>query len=199
MTRTFIAVDLDDATRDALARLSRRVSRALPAARVPAPETLHITLAFLGELDDPRIEDAIQATREAAAGAAPFWLAPGRIGVFGPDHAPRVVWVGIGGQTGRLRALQRSLARALDARGFTPDDKPFSPHLTLARLTAPLDDASTLRLQQLRSEPPPRADSWRVEDLRVMRSDLSHAGARYTPLAIIPLVAPQLEPPSSSS
>lgn len=199
MTRTFIAADLDDATRDALARLLRRVSRALPTARVPAPETLHITLAFLDDLDDLRIEDAIQATRETAAGAAPFWLALGRIGVFGPDHAPRIVWLGIGGQTGRMRALQRGLTRALEARGFTPDDKPFSPHLTLARLTSPLDDAAALRLQQLRSEPPPRADSWRVEDVRVMRSDLSRAGARYTPMAIIPLDAPLQEPPDIHS
>lgn len=190
MTRAFIAVDLDGATRETIARLVRRVARALPTARIIAPETLHVTLAFLGELDDPRIEEAIAATREAAAGVAPFWLAPGRIGVFGPDHAPRVVWIGIDGQTGRLRALQRRLTRALEARAFTLDSKPFAPHLTLARLAAPLDEPSALRLHQLRSEPPPRAESWRVDGLRVMRSDLSHTGARYTPLAIIPLGAP---------
>lgn len=197
MTRTFIAVDLDDATRDALARLSRRVSRALPIARVTAPETLHITLAFLGELDDTQVADAIQAAREAAASAAPFSLALGRIGVFGPDHAPRVVWIGLGGQIGRLHALQRNLTRGLEARDFTLDSKPFAPHLTLARLTSRLDDASALRLHQLRSEPAPRADSWRVDDLRVMRSDLSRSGARYTPLAIIPLGAPLQEPPDT--
>ncbi len=187
MTRTFIAIDLDDPSREALARLSRRLARALPTARIVAPETLHITLAFLGELDDLRITDAIEATREAAVGATPFWLAPGRIGVFGPDYAPRVIWVAIGGQTGRLQSLQRHLTRALEARGFTLDGKPFAPHLTLARLTAPVSEDTALRLDQLRSEPPPRAESWKVEDVRVMRSNLSQTGARYTPLAVIPL------------
>ncbi len=198
MTRAFIAVDLDSATRDILARLTRRVARALPTARVVTPDSIHVTLAFLGELDDQRVEDAIAATREAAAGVAPFWLAPGRIGVFGPDQAPRVVWVGIEGQTGRLHALQRRLSHALDARGFTLDSKPFEPHLTLARLSTRLDEPSMLRLRQLRSEPPPRAESWKVDGLRVMRSDLSRAGARYTPLSIIPLGAPLQEPGDAS-
>jgi 2'-5' RNA ligase len=187
MTRTFIAVDLDSATHDALARLSRRVARALPTARIVNPDTIHMTLAFLGELDDLGVENAIAATREAAAEALPFWLTAGRIGVFGPEHAPRVVWVGIGGQTGKLRALQRRLTHELEERGFTPDDKPFAPHLTLARLNTPPDESSRLRLRELLSEPPLRGESWRVEDLRVMRSDLSRTGARYTPLAIIPL------------
>ncbi len=190
MTRTFIAVDLDGDTRDILSRLTRRVARALPTARVVIPDTLHLTLAFLGELDEPRVEEAIAATREAALGVAPFWLAPGRIGVFGPDYAPRVVWLGIEGQTGKLQALQRRLTRALDARGFTLDSTPFAPHLTLARIAARLDETALQRLSQLRSEPPPHTESWQVEDLRVMRSDLSRSGARYTPLAIIPLGEP---------
>lgn len=189
MTRTFIAIDLDNLTREALARLTRRMARALPTARTVAPETLHLTLAFLGELADARVTDAIEATREAAVGVAPFRLAPGRLGVFGPDYAPRVIWVAIGGQTGPLHALQRRLMRTLEAHGFALDSKPFAPHLTLARLTAPLGEDAALRLSQLRSEPLPRSESWQVEDVRVMRSDLSQTGARHTPLAIIPLAA----------
>lgn len=198
MTRTFIAVDLDDATRDILARLTRRVAREIPTARVVSPDAIHVTLAFLGELDDQRVADAIEAARETAAGASPFWLAPGRMGIFGPEYAPRVVWIGIGGQVGRLRALQRRLAHALDARGFPLDSKPFEPHLTLARLTTRIDEPAALRLRQLRSEPPPRSRTWNVDDLRVMRSDLSRSGARYTPLAVIPLAAPLQEPPNDA-
>lgn len=187
MTRTFIALDLDDPTREALVRLSRRLARAMPTARVAAPETLHITLAFLGELDDDRVADATQATRDAAGESAPFWLAPGRIGIFGPEGAPRVIWVGIGGQVGRLHALQRRLSHALAARGFALDGKAFSPHLTLARLNAPPGEAAMLRLRALRSEPPIRSDAWLIESVRVMRSDLAPGGARHAPLAIVPL------------
>ncbi|HEX9038847.1 MAG TPA: RNA 2',3'-cyclic phosphodiesterase [Ktedonobacterales bacterium] len=189
MTRVFIAVDLDAPTREALARLLRRVAHVLPRARVVAPETLHVTLAFLGELDDQRLAEAIAAAREVAAEAAPFSLAPGHIGIFGPDDAPRVIWLALGGQVRRLIALQRRLAHALEARGFTLDPRPFSPHLTLARLTAPPGEYGLLGLRELRSQPS-RKDSWQVDDVRVMRSDLTPAGARYTPLAIIPLGAP---------
>lgn len=189
MTRVFIAVDLDAPTREALARLLRRVARALPKARAVAPETLHVTLAFLGELDDEQVTAAIEAAREAAADTAPFWLAPGHLGVFGPDHAPRVLWVALGGQVNHLRALQRRLARALDTRGFPPDANGFSPHLTLARFKAPLDPAAAIHLSELRGQPPVRQDSWLVDEVRVMRSELDPSGARHTPLATFPLIS----------
>ena len=190
MTRVFIAVDLDAPTREALARLLRRLARALPSARVVAPETLHVTLAFLGELDSGQITEATTAARVTAADALPFSLAPGPIGVFGPEHAPRVVWVALGGQVERLRALQNRLARELASRGFTLESHPFSPHLTLARLSAHLDAQAALSFSRLRAEPPVRKDSWLVGELRVMRSDLAPTGARYTPLAIFPLASP---------
>lgn len=189
MTRVFIAVDLDAPTRAALARLLRRLARSLPSARVVAPETLHVTLAFLGELDDERLTEASEAARIAAPGARPFYLAPGQIGVFGPDHAPRVIWVALGGQVARLRALQRALAHELEARNFPLEARPFSPHLTLARLSARLDESGALALSRLRAEPPVRKNSWLVDELRVMRSDLAPTGARYTPLAAFPLSA----------
>lgn len=185
MTRTFIAVDLDTPTRDTVAQLLRRVADALPHARVVTPDTLHITLAFLGELDDERLASATEATR-AAESVAPFSLALGRVGVFGPDHAPRVIWLAIGGQERRLRMLQRQVTRALAARAFALDTRPFAPHLTLARLSAPLDETAAMRLRQLRSETP-QAAPWRVDDLRVMRSDLDVARVRYTPLTVIKL------------
>lgn len=189
MTRVFIAVDLDAPARAALARLLRRLARALPNARVVAPETLHVTLAFLGELGGDQVAAASEAARLTAADGKPFYLAPGPIGVFGPDHAPRVIWVALGGQLGRLRALQRRLTHELDARGFPPEPRPFSPHLTLARLNARLDERAALGLSKLRAEPPVRKDSWLVDELRVMRSDLAQSGARYTPLATFPLSA----------
>jgi 2'-5' RNA ligase len=120
-------------------------------------------------------------------GASPFWLAPGLLDAFGPEYAPRVLWVGIGGQVGDLLQLQRHLAHALDTRGFALDGKPYAPHLTLARLTAPLDQAAALRLRHLRSEPPAREESWLVDSLLVMRSDLAPGGPRHSPLAAIPL------------
>jgi 2'-5' RNA ligase len=184
----FIAIDPDDTARRALSQLVRRVAHALPKARAVAPETLHLTLAFLGELNDEGVAEAIAAAGEVAASVGPFALATGHIGVFGPEHASRVIWVALGGELGRLHALQRRLTHALDTRGVPRDTKPFAPHLTLARLNASPDERAALQFIQLRNEPS-RAASWQVDGIRVMRSDLAPTGARHTPLAIIPLGA----------
>lgn len=186
MTRVFIAVDPSEAARRSLANLTNRVARALPGARTVGPETLHVTLAFLGEQDDASVARAIAAARAAAENVRPFQLRLGQVGVFGSERAPRVVWVALDGQVDRLRALQRQLAVELKAREVSWDDsKLFAPHLTLARIKSMLEARATAQLAKLRAEPP-RAEPWTVAELHVMRSDLTPNGARYTPLAVIP-------------
>lgn len=187
MTRVFIALDLSEAAREALRREERRLARALPDVRFAAPEDLHLTLAFLGEVDDAALAQVIALCGEVASHAAPFELALAGLGVFGPPHAPRVIWAGVGGETPRLLALQRRLADALEALGFPREQRPFSPHLTLARLKRPLDDTAAQRLRTLLAGPPPAPTRWRMDDLRVMRSDLAASGARYTALSVASL------------
>ncbi len=191
MTRTFIALDLSEATRVALRGELRRLARALPDVRFVDPANLHLTLAFLGELDDETLAAVIALAGEVARHAAPFELALAGLGVFGLPTAPRVIWVGVGGETRALLALQRRLAAALEAEGFPREQRPFSPHLTLARLKRPLDAAARQRLDNLLASPASTAASqatrWRVADLRVMRSELAATGARYTALSVAPL------------
>lgn len=188
MTRTFIALDLSEAAREALRRELRRLAQALPNVRLVDQASLHLTLAFLGELDDDALAAVIQITSDVARPSAPFDLTLTGLGVFGPPSAPRVIWAGVGGETRPLLALQQRLADALEAHGFPREARPFSPHLTLARLKRPLDDAAYLRLRGLLAGPPPRRTTrWRVSDLRVMRSDVAADGARYTALSVAPL------------
>ncbi len=189
MTRVFIALDLSETARETLRRDLRRLARALPDVRFVDPASLHLTLAFLGELEDDALATVIALTGEVARQTAPFALALAGLGVFGAPAAPRVIWAGVGGETHRLLALQRRLADALAAQGFPREQRPFSPHLTLARLKRPLDDAAYLRLRAQLDGPAPQTTRWRVADLRVMRSDLAATGARYTALSVAPLVA----------
>lgn len=187
MTRIFIALALSDDARETLRREERRLARALPAVRFAASDDLHLTLAFLGEVDDATLAQVIALSGEVASHARPFELALSGLGVFGPPHAPRVVWAGVGGETRSLLALQRRLADALEALGFPREQRPFSPHLTLARLKRPLDDAAAQRLRAALAGPPPAPTRWRVDDLRVMRSELAATSARYTTLSVAPL------------
>lgn len=186
MTRVFIALEVGEAARATLRQTCASLGHALPGVRWVDAASLHLTLAFLGELDDAAVATLTETALAVAAGAQPFALRLDRLGVFGPEWAPRVIWAGVGGETERLRAVQAALARALVAQGFPLGDRRFAAHLTLARLKRGPDEAAVERLRARLRGPALPPSAWNVADLRVMRSDLSRAGAVYTPLRIAP-------------
>ena len=196
MTRVFIALDLSDDVRAALRRELRRLGSALPGVRGEDPANLHLTLAFLGELDDDALVATITLADEVASQTATFHLALGGLGFFGPPTAPRVIWAGVAGETRSLFALQRRLADTLAERGFPREQRPYSPHLTLARLKRPLDEGAYQRLRAVLDAPTRQRARWQVDDLRVMRSERTPEGSRYTALSIARLVgaAPRGKP-----
>lgn len=186
MTRTFIAIELDETVRAALARLEARLARAAPSLRWTDTEKLHLTLAFLGELDDEQVRAANAATERAAANTRPFRVAVADVGYFGSRRAPRVVWAGVGGDTQWLLAAQARLADELAARGFPRAERPFAPHLTIARIQRPLAAEELDRLLTAIEQPPggaSRRASMMARGMTVMKSELAREGARYTPLA----------------
>lgn len=196
MTRTFIAVRLPDAIRAQLALQIDNLKPRLPAAvRWVAPESLHLTLAFLSALDDARLASAEQATAVAAREGAPFALALTNLGTFGSARVPRVIWAGVSGDISALGNLQGRLASELEMRGFPREDRPFSPHLTLARIKEPLPPDVALALPDLLRSAPATHSSWQVHELCVMKSELARSGARYTCLHAYPLEG-ALEPPA---
>jgi RNA 2',3'-cyclic 3'-phosphodiesterase len=188
MTRTFLAVALSDAAREALRREISSLAKALPSVRWVNVASLHLTLAFLGDLDDKRLAAAHEATQAAAQQGAPFALALDRLGTFGPPHAPRVIWAGVGGEVTSLRHIQGALASELDARGFPPQEhRDYSPHLTLARVKDRLPAPELTALQQRGNMPLAHTATWTITTLDVMKSELVRPAARYTTLASYPL------------
>ncbi len=183
-TRIFLAIGLDDAVRRALGRTRDRLARELPSMRFVALESVHLTLAFLGEIDDAQLTATHEAAAACAGVFAPFTLALGKVGVFGPVYAPRVLWVGVGGATDRLRAAQRRLVAEIDARGLPHDDKSFAAHLTLARRQRALSPDEQTRLQAIMAEPGPPNVVWQADEIAVMASELHPSGARYRRLAV---------------
>jgi 2'-5' RNA ligase len=186
MTRAFIAVALSDAAREALRREISSLANALPSVRWVNVASLHLTLAFLGDLDDERLAAAHEATQAATQQGAPFQLTLDQLGTFGPAHAPRVIWAGVGGDVASLRHIQGLLARELDRRGFPPQEHPFSPHLTLARIKERLPAPELTALQQRANKPLTHTATWTITTLDVMKSELIRPAARYTTLASYP-------------
>jgi 2'-5' RNA ligase len=192
MTRTFLALELPDHVRAALDGEIARLSAQLHIQSWAKTEKLHLTLAFLGELDDAQLAAATDGAVEVAPMFKPFPLQLAGLGTFGPPRAPRVIWAGVGGDVARLLALQAQLVGALAACGFPREERPFSPHLTLARIKAPLPPAELARLPQLLAASGARA-RWTADALAVMKSELLRPAARYTRLARVPLGAGVVE------
>jgi 2'-5' RNA ligase len=180
-------VHLDDATRAALATASaalRAPAASLPVAWVAA-ENLHITLKFLGAIDEARVPAVIDALHTAAAGHRAFELAVVGLGAFPSSTRVRVLWAAVSAGDDALAALASDVDDATALLGAPREARAFVPHVTLARVREPrrapaLADA----LDAAASRAFGRTT---VAQVALMRSDLSPRGARYTTLATIPL------------
>ncbi len=192
--RTFIAVELTDEARAALARLQTRLKAAIPAQTVrwTAPEAIHLTLHFLGDTPPGDIEKISGLITEAAAAINPFLLNLGNLGCFPNSRRPRIVWVGVSGQLDPLVKLYDDLGRRLKTIGFTPETRPYSPHLTIGRVKEGLPPPQLAQLGQTleRLHPPVgHLAALPAAEISLMKSDLQPTGAVYTPLARVKLKA----------
>lgn len=182
MTRTFIALELDGSLQRYLGEIIRRMAQELPDLRWVDPAGIHLTLAFLGALNDERLAEAMRATERAAREVSPFEYRLARSGLFGSARQPRVIWIGIDEPSGNLQLLHKQLNLELVQHGFEVDTRPFSPHLTLARIKRPLRQEEQQRLQRLLTvEDRQRlSPTIPVSQICVMKSELSQMRASYT-------------------
>ena len=168
--RAFIALELPEAFADEVAALSRQLAAVCEGRFVPEGSH-HLTLAFLGELDEAGVRSAMDALEASCAGMGPVELAAEGIGTFGRGRAT-TLWLGIR-RTEELDLLARRVRGELAARGMTYDEKDFLPHVTLARrVRMPRGELGELAF--------PLPDEARAVTL--FRSILEPDGARYKPL-----------------
>lgn len=186
--RVFIAAMLPQRVRDALVEMGREfaadlgsVERALRWAR---PEGLHLTFYFEGGLHTRLVPDVGRAMGRAAAEHEPFILRLGGIGAFPNERRARVIWAGVEGDLDRLGELAKAIEREMRVIGLRPD-KPFKPHLTLARVRDGVSDvelaaiADTLRKWSGRK---PSDSEFSVDEVTLVRSQLDSGGSIYTSL-----------------
>ena len=190
MTRTFIALDMHASVQRALGQTIERFAQALPDLRWVDVAGIHLTLAFLGELDDDRLALAMEAAQAATRNFPAFDYRLTAPGTFGSPQQPRVIWMGIEDRPlaqlhgSPLQHLHSSLNRELERRAFETEKRPFSPHLTLVRVKYPLTPAEQQTLQRLLHSKQEQTNStfYRANFLNIMKSELSHAGAKYSVL-----------------
>lgn len=170
--RAFVALDLEARVREAAAELVERLRPEVRGARWARPETLHLTLRFLGPATPAQLERLSPALAAAAAQCPVSTAAVAGLGTFPESGRPRVLWLGLDLPTPIL-ALQQACERAAEEAGFAPSDRPFRPHLTLARFR---ERAPRPRL------PPADLGESRLDTVVLYRSDLRPQGAVHTPL-----------------
>ena len=177
--RVFCAIDLAASVRAKVIRQINRLRQAVPNAQASwsREENIHLTVKFLGEIQTSRLSDLSHAVARAVAHFSPFQITLEGSGVFPKHGTPRVLWIGVRDESGKFAEFHTRLEEACAREGFAREERPFHPHLSIARLRKPQGArALAAAHKEMLFEPADVA----VAELLVIRSELSNAGSRYT-------------------
>ncbi len=180
--RSFIAVELPAEIKLALARMQAQLKRG-GGERIKwvDPDIMHLTLKFLGNIDTALVAGITGALEEACRGVSPFPVELSGPGVFPNARRVQVVWVGLKGEVEKLGRLQKNIDAVLAPLGFATENRPFTPHLTLARVREGATPEERQALGQLVTAAVLEGGgSCQVEAVHLMRSQLTRNGPIYT-------------------
>jgi 2'-5' RNA ligase len=202
MLRAFIAIQLSDRVKSQIGELQADLKRRAPDVSGVGwvqPRSIHLTLRFLGDIDERQVELLERVLKAAAAGTSPFSLEGRGLGVFPNPQRARVIWLGLRGlsatddtpETGSddsltaLLRLQAAIEQGVVGLGMAREDRPFMPHLTLARIRE--RKAAGPLIQLLASHRDRMVGTLRADAVALMRSELHPGGAVHTSLVEVPL------------
>ena len=187
--KTFIAINVPPAVLDTITRIQTQYKSLGLHASWVKPGNLHLTLKFLGDTDPDRIPGIQYTLTETLASYTRFQLLLDSVGIFPDTKNPRVLWLGLKDEEGVLKTLQADIEKALESIGFPREQRPFSPHLTLARMKPPKGIKSPRGKKELKDaldainqegiDPHP----FDVGGIHLYESQLTPKGSIYTVLA----------------
>jgi RNA 2',3'-cyclic 3'-phosphodiesterase len=179
--RLFVAIDVPEDVKDATESSVVAVMRGLvEGARWSRPEGRHLTLKFLGAVEDERVADVVGAVQDVARRHDGFVASFDEVGGFPSLRRPRVLWLGLGEGEEEAVALAADLDRAMEGLGFARETRPFTGHLTLARFRVPRRLGAELDVEVPRNR-------FEVTEIVLFESRLHPKGARYHAVERFPL------------
>jgi 2'-5' RNA ligase len=180
--RTFIAVDPGAPIRNRLVALQETLARAGSEVKWVEPDNLHVTLLFLGEVDERDVPAVCRAVGGGCAGLEPFALSVEKVGCFGNPSRPRTIWAGVGAGAAELIALHDALEAPLLEMGcYRREDRAFTPHLTLGRVKS--NRPNERLAQALTKQASWHGGETEVDEVLVMSSELRPQGPVYAVLS----------------
>ena len=189
--RLFAALELPEDLLSRIGGLLDELRVEMPSVHWARPAGLHLTLKFLGEVADRKVDPICEGLDGAVRGAPGIvTMEIEGLGIFGDRKRPRIVWAGVQDRSGNLGRLQGEVETACAALGFESESRAFQPHLTLARLKR----AQPKLGRALASRAGIKLGAASVESLTLMQSILKPDGALYVPLKRFSLAPPVAEP-----
>lgn len=183
--RSFLAIGIPEEILGEIGRLQERLKREIQGdIRWVRPDGIHLTLKFFGDIPEGAVSDISAVVEKAVTGHDPLDLSVSGAGVFPDLRRPRVLWLGMTGDVERLLTLQTTLERDLQRIGFPREERPFRPHLTLARIRS--QRALTGLGRALEKRGGCEAGRFVAAGLGLFKSDLTPHGAIYTKLREFP-------------
>jgi 2'-5' RNA ligase len=184
--RVFCAIELPDRVREKLVEQIKRLREAVPEAHASwsRVENIHLTLKFIGEITQHSVEAFSNAGARTIKGFSPFSIVVEQTGVFPKHGPPRVLWIGVTDESEKLADLQARLEEECAIEGFSKEERPFNPHLTLARLRKPQAARDLAEAHNTLGFEPVEVN---VTELLMIRSELGSVGSKYTVISRHPL------------
>lgn len=182
--RTFIAIELKKEIRDTLFQIQEELKSAQADVRWVRSENIHLTLKFLGEVEETKIPEIVRCLKELGGQIKPFTVKISGLGAFPGLKSARVIWAGAKEDTGELARLAGTIENILAELGFPKENRKFSSHLTLGRLRSNKNkDKLGQKLEKIKI---PEL-SQRINSIALFESVLHPTGAVYQKLSEISL------------
>ena len=182
MVRAFIAVDMSQEAREALADvISELQGTGISGVRWASSGGIHLTLKFLGDIESTQVDPTLEGIGRAAEASEPFTLSISELGAFPGPNNPRVIWVGLKGDLEPLGNLQQRIDHEVQsALGLPLETRPFTPHLTVGRLWDRVSSEQRHSVGKAISDVAVRSEvRWQVTEVDLVRSTLAPSGAQY--------------------
>jgi len=186
--RAFIAINLPQVVKTDLETFQRKLKSKIPTdwVRWTAPEQIHLTLRFLGNINIGSVPELESVLRNVCATVKPFELAAENFGWFPEGTRPRVLWVGVSGQLETLNQLAQAIISST-AKWGEPEHRQFQAHLTIGRVKTKIQTDLRKLTEILAQFKPGRFGQWQVTQIDLMQSQLYTTGPVYICIATAPL------------